>query len=72
MLGFWLQDDGKSKEWLQHTTEQLQQVHRLLKRTTRKLRGIKEHQLRRMTLALAIPRVMYQYPYMEITKTQKI
>lgn len=71
VLGFWLQDDGKSKEWLQHTTEQLQQVHRLLKRTTRKLRGIKEHQLRRMTLALAIPRVMYQYPYMEITKTQK-
>ena len=36
-----------------------------------KLRGIKEHQLRRMTLALAIPRVMYQYPYIEITKTQK-
>ncbi|KAH7947751.1 hypothetical protein HPB52_015606 [Rhipicephalus sanguineus] len=71
VLGFWLQDDGKSKEWFLHTTQQLQQVHRLLKRTTRKLRGIKEHQLRRMTLALAIPRIMYQYPYIEITKTQK-
>ncbi|KAH7951441.1 hypothetical protein HPB52_008970 [Rhipicephalus sanguineus] len=71
VLGFWLQDDGKSKEWFLHTTQQLQQVHRLLKRTTRKLRCIKEHQLRRMTLALAIPRIMYQYPYIEITKTQK-
>ncbi|KAH6927008.1 hypothetical protein HPB50_025278 [Hyalomma asiaticum] len=30
VLGFWLQDDGKSKEWLRHTTQQLQQVHRLL------------------------------------------
>ncbi|KAH6938560.1 hypothetical protein HPB50_010573 [Hyalomma asiaticum] len=70
-LGFWLQDDGKSKEWLRHTTKQLQQAHRLLKRTTHKLRGIKEDQLRRMTLALAIPRVMYEYPYIEITKTQK-
>lgn len=70
ILGFILQDDGRAEVWLEKTIRQLNQIYHMLSRVTRKHRGLKEQELRRIIEALVYSRVLYQLPYQSLTKTQ--
>lgn len=71
ILGFIWQQDGKSTEWTAKTVKQLNQIYNMIARITRYNRGMKEHELRKIVEATAYSRVMYSYPYTQLTQTQK-
>ncbi|XP_040069898.1 uncharacterized protein LOC115329459 [Ixodes scapularis] len=70
ILGFLLQDNGKAHVWMDTILRQLNQIYHMLSRVTRRQRGLKEQELRRIIEALVYSRVLYQLPYLSITKTQ--
>lgn len=70
ILGFTLQQNGKSDIWLQQCIKQVNQITQMLSRVTRRRQGMREHEIRKVIEALVISRVMYAAPYMHLAKTQ--
>ncbi|KAG0416680.1 hypothetical protein HPB47_006217 [Ixodes persulcatus] len=66
-----INEDGKSTEWTAKTVKQLNQIYNMIARITRYNRGMKEHELRKIVEATAYSRVLWSYPYTQLTQTQK-
>ncbi|KAM7281625.1 uncharacterized protein ISCGN_006022 [Ixodes scapularis] len=70
VLGFHIQENGKADVWIGYIIREINQIHNMLRRVTRRSRGLKEHELRKTIEALVYTQVMYHLPYVTLTRTQ--
>lgn len=70
VLRLYLQYVGNENVWKEHIIKQINQIHRILARVTRRRHGHRENELRKTTEAVFYTRVMYHVPYVTLNKTR--
>lgn len=70
ILGFHLKYNRKQSVWMDHITKQINDIHHMLGRVTRRGRVHREDEFRKTIEALFYTRVMYHLPYLTLSKTQ--
>lgn len=55
---------------MEHITKEINQIHHMLARETRRGRGLGEHELQKTMEVLVYTRVMYHLPYVTVSRLQ--